>query len=259
MRVWGCIGVILLMACSNQQAEEKTVSSTDTVNTAKPNQVPSPDTATKPAEDTTTEIVRKPSGVYQFLLPADNNTTILHTIAFYPTTFRLQEEYPGKKDSLVITEGTWTPSQGAIWLYKEQIVRGRYNWSGNTLQYYSPRWKKSFSLSKLTPVSTNPVWQTKKKEGVQLYAVGNEPFWSVAVTRNNSITISMPGWKEPLQAKPAGSSKTPDSTIYTLPGDSVRLTVYPQFCSDGMSDFIYTRKVKLTIKGQTYRGCGEVF
>jgi uncharacterized membrane protein len=33
--------------------------------------------------------------------------------------------------------------------------------------------------------------------------------------------------------------------------------IYPRFCSDGMSDFLYTQQVKMVYKGKTYKGCGE--
>jgi uncharacterized membrane protein len=53
------------------------------------------------------------------------------------------------------------------------------------------------------------------------------------------------------------ASASADSTVYTADNDSLLVTVYPLFCSDGMSDFLYTQKIKLVYKGQTYTGCGE--
>ena len=60
-----------------------------------------------------------------------------------------------------------------------------------------------------------------------------------------------------LQAKLTDTNQTKDSTIYS--NDSLRVVVYPYFCNDGMSDFIYTNKVKVYYKGQAYKGCGQKF
>lgn len=199
--------------------------------------------------------VKKPSGTYQFLLPAEDGKKILHTVAFYPGTFRLQEEY--SRDSIVITEGTWAPSRDFIWLYKDQVVWGRYTWKGDTLQYFSPEQKKTYAMYPLTPARDNAVWQTKRKEGQQLYGVGTEPFWSVEITKNDSIIVNMPDWKAPLRVKITEASATDDSAVFRAGSDSVRLVVHSYFCSDGMSDFLYTKRLELVYRGQTYRGCGE--
>lgn len=199
--------------------------------------------------------VKKPSGAYQFLLPAEDGKKILHTVAFFPGTFRLQEEY--NRDSIVVTEGTWAPSRDFIWLYKDQIVRGRYTWKGDTLQYFSPRQKKTFSMQKLTPAASNAVWQARRKEGQQLYGVGTEPFWSVEITKNDSIIVNMPDWSAPLRARITEARATAEGAVFNAGSDSLRLVVQPYFCSDGMSDFLYTKRLELVYKGQTYRGCGE--
>ena len=263
MRRWVLFCFFGLTACGDETGE-KVVSVTrhsSRAATQQPNEI---DTAVSFARDTASHEsyapqIKKPSGVYQFLLPYDGNTTILHTVAFYPTSFRLQEEYSGKKDSVVVTEGTWAPSQGFIWLYKEQLARGRYTWKGDTLQYFSPRLNKKFSLTKLTPASANKVWMDKRKQGTILFGVGTEPFWSVEINKRDSIVLSMPDWTVPLHVKIAETKKEKNGTVYSSVTDSLRVTVHPYFCNDGMSDFIYTNKVTVNYKGKTYEGCGMNF
>jgi uncharacterized membrane protein len=264
MRSWLLYGCFLLLSCGPEP--ERVTVTTQTSNTASApahteiatdiNSNVSPDTSI--ATVAPIPRIKKPTGIYRFLLPYEGGDKILHTVAFYPDSYRLQEEYPGKKDSIVVTEGTWAPSEGYIWLYKDQIVRGRYTWKGDTLQYYSPQMKKAFSMEKLSPAVANAVWQTKKKAGTQLYGVGNEPFWSVELTGNDSLVLNMPDWTAPLSLKLAATTPAKDSTVYTAGNDSLSVTVYPFFCNDGMSDFLYTRRVKVVYHGQTYRGCGEV-
>lgn len=261
--IYGCI---FLLSCGTKPEETETkvaVQTTDSVPLAPAVQVTAADTDTSFAKAVQTEespvapSLKSPSGIYRFMLPYEDGK-ILHTIAFYPGTFRLQEEYPGRKDSTVITEGTWAPSEGFIWIYKDQIARGRYKWNGDTLQYYSPRLKRLFSMQELTPVTVNKSWQQNKATGNLLHGVGNEPFWSIDVTKTDSLVLNMPDWNAPLRVKINEVNAAKDSTVFAAATDSLKLTVYPAFCSDGMSDFLYTQKLKLVYKGQTYKGCGEL-
>jgi len=262
-------GLFFLAACGHEPEKAVTVTQTTTTSADSPlvnssqtvvdtSSSLAKDDQPEPAISTPVPEIKKPSGIYQFLLSAES-TKILHTVAFYPTTYRLQEEYLNKKDSIVVTEGTWAPSQGYIWLYKDQLVRNRYTWKGDTLQYYSPRLKKNFSLTKLIPASNNKVWMDKKQQGVVLFAVGTEPFWSVEVNKRDSIILSMPDWTEPLRVKLSTKQKSGIGTVYKSTSDSLQVTVYPYFCSDGMSDFTYTNKITVQYRGKTYQGCGLKF
>lgn len=250
---------LILAACGSRPDEATTQTESRTVTAAQTAAAPAAQIAlakdTAVANPITVPEVKPPSGIYQFVLPY-GDAKILHTIAFYPTTFRLQEEYLNGPDSVVMTTGTWAPSQGGIWLYKEQVVRGRYFWKGDSLQYFSPRLNKKFSLAKLTPASANPVWQTKKGEGAVLYGIGTEPFWSLEVSKEDSVTLSMPDWPQPLRTKLTAVTKEANAWVYTAASDSLTVTVLPYFCNDGMSDFIYSNKIAVRCKGQVYNGCG---
>ena len=261
MRWWVLFCFFGLTACGNEPGEGTVSTKTTNPSLTGTPELNNIDTSAGFAKDTASyesyaPQLKKPSGIYQFLFPYDGNTKILHTVAFYPTSFRLQEEYTGRKDSVIITEGTWAPSQGFIWLYKEQLVRGRYTWKGDTLQYFSPRLNQKFSLTKLTPASNNKAWMDKQKQGAVLFGVGNEPFWSVEINKRDSIILSMPDWTEPLRVKISETKRRENGTVYSAVADSLRVTVHPYFCSDGMSDFIYTNKVTVNYKGKTYQGCG---
>ena len=256
---------VYMAACGNEPAEKTIATTKETTAVVTSEAADSIDTSISFAKDTSSHAsygvaeIKRPSGVYQLIMPYQNDEKILHTIAFYPGTYRLQEEYTGRKDSIVITEGTWTPSQGFIWLYKEQLVRGRYIWKGDTLQYYNPGSKKKISLAKLMPAASNPVWREKENAGTVLYGVGNEPFWSIEVSRHDSAVFSMPDFTAPLRVKLSGTNLLRDSTVYTADEDSLRIIVQPYFCSDGMSDFTYSHKISVTYKGRTYQGCGISF
>ncbi len=264
MRLWLAFGCLILLSCGTGPGEE--ASPTPTTDTSMPtaSELPAADSdlnfakEEEPAEEKPAPpAIKRPSGVYRFLLPGEDGGHILHTVSFTDGQFLLQEEFGPGWDSVSVTKGTWAPSAGFIWLYKDQVVRGRYTWQGDTLQYFSPRMKKHFALEKLTSVRVNEFWQNKKSEGTLLYAVGTEPFWSVELTRQDSLVMTMPDWPAPLRAKAARASVSSDSTVYTAINDSLRVIVYPLFCSDGMSDFLYSQKIKVVYKGETYTGCGE--
>jgi uncharacterized membrane protein len=204
---------------------------------------------------------KSPNGIYQTVLPLNNK--IEQTIAFNDDlTYQLQEKYINKeKDSVIITEGTWTPSDGYIWLYKDQIAIGRYKWKGDTLQYYSAALKKKFSMKRLPDAAQNKAWHDKNREGIVVFAVGTEPFWSIELNNRDSLLFSLPEWGHPLRMKVDSSFSNSDSTGYFSKTDSVqiRVTVFPHFCSDGMSNFTYRNKVRVQYNQQVYNGCGIVY
>ena len=207
------------------------------------------------------EVVKKPSGIYQTRL--DFKGGIQHTIAFYnDQSYQLQEKYiSANKDSIVITRGNWSPSDGYIWLYKDQVVNGRYRWKGDTLQYFSPLDKESFSMQPLTDANHNAAWRKKAELGVSVVGIGNEPFWSIEVMRQDSISFTLPDWKQPVVLKINSTTSGTDSTAYIAKNDSInlRVTVLPFFCSDGMSDYIYSNKMKIWFNDQLYEACGVVY
>lgn len=264
MRWWMLLCGCLLLACGNGPSETATPASarrTAVVDTFSPPADTFASTTTDTAAHASFAVTRPkaPSGIYEFILDYDKDTKILHTISFSRNNYRLQEEYLNKPDSVVVTEGTWAPSQGYIWLYDRHVVRGRYQWKEDTLQYHSVRLKKNFSMQALQPATANPAWQAKEKDGAVLYAIGTEPFWSVEVKGEDSIIVSMPDGNPPARLRLGAVEMADKNMVYSATADSLRVQVSPLFCSDGMSDFTYSHRITMQYKGQTYKGCGVVF
>lgn len=204
--------------------------------------------------------IRKPEGIYRVVLPFHGKME--QTVAFYPDyTYDLQERYPDRKDSTVIIAGSWTPSDGYIWLYNDQVVRGRYKWAGDSLQYYSVDQKKGYTMNHMEDASNNAAWVDRRIAGSFLYGIGNEPFWSVEYRNDDTLTVLMAEGREPLRFKIHSVQHTRDSSLYVAGTDSTRvgLTVFPYFCNDGMSDYIYKNSLRLRYNNQVYTGCGIVF
>lgn len=204
-----------------------------------------------------------PTGIYRTILPCEDCKGIEHIVAFYPNnTYRIEEKKI-ENDSLQfdITTGDWKPTDGVIWLYKDQVVKARYTWKGDTLMYLMPSVKKSIALHKMTPAAENEAWQSKRKKGISFFGVGNEPFWSIEIDNKNAITFYLVNKGEPLTFLPTDPVRSKDSIVYHIQNDSttLRAVIYHQFCSDGMSDFIYNEKVTVQYNGQTFNGCGMLY
>jgi uncharacterized membrane protein len=236
------------------QKQDTTVIETNDANTAALdtfNSIPLPVTPKTPL----------PNGIYRTVLSSSKK--VEQTIAFNSDlTYQLQETYiDDEKDSVVMTEGTWTPSDGFIWLYKDQLVRGRYKWQGSTLQYFSPLLKKNFSMKHLQDAMQNLAWKNKGKQGIILFGTGNEPFWNIEVNNKDSLSFLLSGWDHPLRMKVDSSFNDNDADAYVAHNDStqLRVTIFPHFCSDGMSDLTYRNKVKVQYNQQVYNGCGIVY
>ena len=113
-------------------------------------------------------------------------------------------------------------------------------------------------MQKLSSVLENNVWRNKKKEGIEFFGVGNEPFWSVEIDEQKNISFQLADWSKALVFKPAPPATYDDSIVYQLSSDiaSIKITILNQFCSDGMSDNMYEYRVHVRYKGETFRGCG---
>ncbi|HYC30398.1 MAG TPA: hypothetical protein VEB42_16300, partial [Chitinophagaceae bacterium] len=166
-----------------------------------------------------------------------------------------------KKDSVSVIRGTWSPSDGYIWLYKDQVVRARYTWQGDQLHYFSPQLKKTIGMSPMVDIMSNAVWKEKPKQGITLFGIGNEPFWSVEVNNRDSLFFLLSEWSQPVKLRIEDKKATADSVAYSAKNDSVsiRLSIYPLFCSDGMSDHVYKNKIRVRYNGTIYNGCGMLY
>ncbi|HVR91320.1 MAG TPA: hypothetical protein VHG29_09545 [Novosphingobium sp.] len=91
-------------------------------------------------------------------------------------------------------------------------------------------------------------------------ALGNEPFWSVAVA-DRKLTYSTPENIEGITIEATGMSGDGSESLAVWTGDlqgrALRLEIEPGTCSDGMSDQVYRYKASLTLDGHTERGCAR--
>jgi uncharacterized membrane protein len=93
---------------------------------------------------------------------------------------------------------------------------------------------------------------------LQFFGVGNEPFWSVELRADDSLSFFLADRGQPIRVKMEKISSGADSLVLTG-SDSLSVLILPQMCSDGMSDHVYPHAVQVRYKNETYRGCGMRF
>jgi uncharacterized membrane protein len=199
----------------------------------------------------------QPIGFYRVMLPCKNCKSIEHTLYVGPNQrYQIEEKRDGK-EGIVAQRGKWQWKNNRINIESDRDLNAAYEWHGDTL-YYIPANGQSLAMQKLPSASHNDAWKNKGKEGLEFFGVGNEPFWNIKIDEQKSIAFHYADWSKALIFQNVKQTVTADSTTYTAGTDaaSLRVIVYPRFCSDGMSDFIYTHQVKIIYDSSVYQGCG---
>ena len=118
-----------------------------------------------------------------------------------------------------------------------------------------------YALGKKQLANSNAAWQQKAKDGIDFLAIGNEPFWNAEIDDQKEIKFRLADWNKPVIVTVKQPVVTKDSIVYKLisGNNPLIITILPEFCSDGMSDFLYQHKVRVNYKGVNYSGCGIKF
>jgi uncharacterized membrane protein len=247
--------LFLLQACTNDSLRVTSKEdSTVQTNSQKPD-------TTIATLDTIQKNTGIPEGIYQVTLPCTDCKGIEHTVSFDPDlTYHLEEARMGKTTEITTNEGHWRIQDEKIILYKGQTPIATYSWQGNNL-VYERSMGETLALHRLPSAGDIEVWRNKKNKGVEFFGVGNEPFWNVEIDEQQSIIFQLADWSKPQQYKPVTPMSSTDSSVYNTSNGSsnLRVTIYNQFCSDGMSDNMYNHRVSVNYNGTIYNGCGILF
>ena len=201
------------------------------------------------------------AGIYKVILPCSDCEGREHILALYKTgDFRLQESFIGKSLSPAVTRGNWWRNGDELQLLDGNIIINTYELRKDTLVLQAPGNRREdylvFALRKMNPIV--PVgWQKYKDSGVVFMASGTEPFWGVKIT-NKTAGFQLSDWPRPVEAPIIDPQQETDSTVYTLNAGKkpYTITIYPLFCSDGMSDIVYEYQVRLQYDSLVLKGCG---
>lgn len=205
-----------------------------------------------------------PLGAYQGIFPCPDCDGIQQTILFTNEKIFKQEQMVwGKNETIKSSSGTWERRSDTIKLTQNGRTAMDLMKKGDTLfpvHISGIRLKNplKYFLTKRTLAVNNPMWRTKEKAGIDFIATGNEPFWSLEIDNQKSISFKLAEWKNPIVVRTEKPIITTDSIFYSLKSDTSNwtITILPQFCNDGMSDYLYQYKVSVNYKGIRYRGCG---
>lgn len=205
-------------------------------------------------------------GFYQGPPPCNDCDELQQTLLLMADgSFKLEDMVWRKNAKAEMNMGIWSIVKGNIVLFSGNTVIGKFEAHGDTLltverqgTMLSDTAARKFALYKTPNAAENRAWQKRKLEGIDFYGIGNEPFWNIEIDNEEMIRFRLADWKEPVQI-PAGSPVITETRIsYSLSTEpkSFEITILPEFCSDGMSDYLYEYTIKVNYQGKLYKGCG---
>jgi uncharacterized membrane protein len=248
---------LIFFSCNDGSKNEKAVSVTDTTKIN--------DTIiVKDSLENSTVDDSLPLGAYQGIFPCKDCDGVQQTILFNTDkTFREEQMIWSKNETPKISEGNWQIKDGKIELIQNNkpvisFIKKRDTLLAVEINRILISNSSNYMLTKRNLAINNPVWEKKKLEGIDFAAIGNEPFWSLDIDFEKSISFKLADWKKPVITGIEKPISNKDSTIYKLKSDTTvwTITIYSQFCNDGMSDYLYQYKVNVKYNGILYKGCG---
>jgi uncharacterized membrane protein len=205
-----------------------------------------------------------PLGAYQGIFPCKDCDGIQQTILFnIDKTFREEQMIWSKNESPKISEGKWQYKNGKIELTQNNediidLIKKRDTLFAANINGVVVNNSSKYILTKRNLADNNPMWNKKRLRGVDLAGMGNDPFWNLEIDYGKNILFKLADWKKPVIASMEKPLINKDSTIYKLKSDTTKwsVTIFPEFCNDGMSDYLYQYKVNVKYNGILYKGCG---
>jgi uncharacterized membrane protein len=201
---------------------------------------------------------------FQGSFPCNNCDEIVQTIMFNSDhTFQQQHEENEGSDDYQKSYGNWSIKNDKIQLTAENkppIVLRIVNDTLYAINIHNIPVVDTgaYKLIKQPLASASGGLDKIRNKGVDFFARGNEPFWTVEIDKGKSMKFQLADWETPVVAPLESFSETVDSTVYNLHTNKKNwsVTIYPHFCSDGMSPLLYQYKVKVFYNGIVYNGCG---
>jgi len=212
-------------------------------------------------------VALKMAGTYSGYIPCADCAGIMTYLILNPDmSYRLEETYAGKNDTAFRTSGSWKREKNKVVLDDKGSVKASYQSETDKLiqldiegnRITGNLGDKYVLVKSAAAMSNNAAWNEKKAAGVDFIGLGNEPFWSVEFDKGNSVSFNTPDRKTPLKLPWADPITTNGISEYHIQTESHKMdvSIFPQLCSDGMSDNLYEFKVVLKLNNKKYQGCG---
>ena len=185
-------------------------------------------------------------------------------ISFAENEFEKDVIQTGKSSNFQRIKGKWEAINDSTILLKDSLSKNYYKVSnneiaeiGSDLANTSATNRKLYRIDYSTEAEGNN--ESLLKEGVDFFAGGNEPFWSLKVFADSLIEFNQPDLKTPLLF--LKSSITVNENYFLINLDSTglnRAIVYKTPCVNDMSGKVSPYFVELYLKNKHYTGCGDV-
>ncbi|MEP6948682.1 MAG: copper resistance protein NlpE N-terminal domain-containing protein [Ginsengibacter sp.] len=258
-----CIAIIFY-SCDDGSSTQSSVKDSTTVSVIDTTRVQDTVIFLKDSTIATTFADSLPTGAYQGMFPCKGCEGIQQTIIFNDDKSYKQEQLVWGKDAMPTTsEGIWQRKNGRIELSQNNktaiiLMKKKDTLFGVNINGVLVNDSSKYILTKRKLAANNSVWNKKRSQGIDFTGLGNEPFWTLEIDNEKFILFKLAGWKKPVIVPVEKPVINKDSTLYNLKTDTTKwtLTILPQFCNDGMSDYLYQYRVKVNYKGILYRGCG---
>jgi uncharacterized membrane protein len=229
------------------------------------------ETASKDSATTQTPLVDsaalRMAGIYGGYVPCADCEGIITYLSLEPDmTYSLEETYYKKDEKVYRTASTWKLENGKVILYENDKVKLSFLPDGNKLWQLDHEGNRisgnlgdKYVLNKQEMADKSRL-KEKADAGVDFAGHGNEPFWGLEIDKGNKIVFMSPNLKDTIMVPYAAPVLTNDIREYHIQTEKTKLdiTLSPQFCSDGMSDFLYEYKVTVKYNDKVYSGCGSL-
>ncbi|MGB8191974.1 MAG: copper resistance protein NlpE N-terminal domain-containing protein [Chitinophagaceae bacterium] len=208
-------------------------------------------------------------GFYQGLLPCKDCEGIRQTLLLKDSGLFKLEEFTMDKDIFPRKqEGRWSRVGDSIHLQANRKLIATYFIKKDTLQLayrdgsaIADSTVKSYWIARHPDAAQNTAWKKKQLEGIDFYAIGNEPFWNIEIGKEKNIVFRLADLPKPVILPVVQPVINKDSVYYSIKTKdaTMQISIYNQFCNDGMSDNLYEHRVLVRYNGVEFKGCGVVF
>lgn len=211
--------------------------------------------------------INHPEGIYAATIPCADCGGISQVLEINSNKlFTLEETYLGKSGKVFRTDGVWKVKNGKLYLYDEAATKliiglrdGQLYELDRDGNFIEGKEKIRYRLHRMTKAEPGN-WQQKKEAGIDIIAMGNEPFWGLDIEEGKQIVFTDPSLDKPVILPYARPLKQEKALVYDIKTEASRLVaeIRYRYCSDGMSDRIYPYAVRIHFNGKEYAGCGVI-
>jgi uncharacterized membrane protein/uncharacterized lipoprotein NlpE involved in copper resistance len=255
---------LIFHSCDNGSTRQDSIADTSNVSVTDTTRVQDTVIFLKDSTAATSFADSLPSGAYQGMFPCKGCEGIQQTIVFNDDKTYKQEQLVWGKDAVPKTsQGTWKRKSGQIELSQNDktaiiLIKKNDSLIAVNINGVLVNDSSKYILTKRKLAARNAVWNKKRSQGIDFTGLGNEPFWTLEIDNEKFILFKAADWKKAVIVPVEKPVVNKDSTLYKLKTDTTNWTVaiFPQFCTDGMSDYLYQYKVKVNYNGTLYKGCG---